>query len=178
VSAAEPNEVSVIELQRQVWAFAEQTFGAGREDAAWKKLFEELGEVLKKPRDPAEWGDVFILLLDLATIYGVDVADATASKLGVIGNRVWNRTETGTFQHVPGAVKEAPAVSHRAVFTGGPWHAATEFSVKGGDDVPTAFRPGGLGPGPGCYVLERKDTGLDKRPTYIFTWDPDMEAPF
>lgn len=175
--STEPNEVSVIELQRQVWAFAEHTFGAGREDAAWKKLFEELGEVLKKPRDKDEWGDVFILLFDLATVYGVDVADATQGKLDIIKQRVWNRTETGTFQHVPGATKPPPITTYAASFIGGPSDRCTALSVPAGEDAPTAWCPSGHD-GPGCYVLLRKDKGLNGGAFYVYSWDATMEYPF
>lgn len=168
---------TVAGLQAEVYAFAEQTFGPGREDAAWKKLFEELGEVLKKPRDKNEWGDVFILLLDLAAIYGVDVDDATRSKLAVIRDRVWARTETGTFQHIPGAEKAPELFKHRAMFNGGPWHGTTQLETID-DEVPSAFRPPGTRSGIGCYVLDRKDVGMDKHHTYVFKWDPDMEVPF
>lgn len=168
---------TVRELQKEVFEFAEKTFGQGREDAAWKKLFEELGEVLKSPRDPAEWGDVFILLFDLAAIYGVQVDEATRAKLTIIANRVWNRTETGTFQHVPGAEKAPELFQHRAVFEGGPWHGTDRIETID-DEVPSAFRPAGLGEGPGCYVLHRKDTGMDKKTTFVFKWEPDMETPF
>lgn len=170
-----PGTVSA--LQQEVFEFAEKTFGAGREDAAWKKLFEELGEVLKSPRDPAEWGDVFILLFDLATIYGVQVDEATRTKLATIANRVWNRTETGTFQHVPGAEKAPDHVYHRVVLAGGPLSSAEQLATPPDEPVPSAFSPPGHA-GPGCYVLERKDRGMDRKPTYYYKWDPTMECPF
>lgn len=167
---------TIRDLQKQVFDFAEATFGPGREDAAWKKLFEELGETLKSPRDPNEWGDVFILLFDLATIYGVQVDEATLGKLELIRNRVWNRTETGTFQHVPGAEKTPQAPTHRVVFQGGPLASAgpTGLAI---DEVPSAYCPAGHR-GPGCYILQRKDWGMDKQWTYFFTWDPIVECPF
>lgn len=167
-----PGTVSA--LQQEVFEFAEKTFGPGREDAAWKKLFEELGEVLKKPRDPAEWGDVFILLFDLASIYGVQVDDATRSKLAIIANRVWSRTETGTFQHVPGAEK-LPEAHYHALFEGGPL-AQTGSHVMPGE-APTACSPAGH-TGPGAYLLSRKDRGLDGKTLFVYKWDPDMEVPF
>lgn len=171
-----PAEPTVADLQKQVLEFAEATFGDKREDAAWKKLFEELGEVLKKPRDPGEWGDVFILLFDLAAIYGVDVASATTDKMAVIKDRVWNRTETGTFQHVPGAVKPPERYTHDGIFNGGPYHGSTSFETPSPDEIPTAFSPPcDL---PGCYVLERKDRGMGGRVVYVYKWDPEMGVPF
>ena len=91
--------IAIADLQARVWQFAEETFGKGREDAAWKKLFEEIGETLKSPYDPLEWGDVFIMLLDLASIYDVDAGSATLDKLDIIRRRSWRRTATGTYQH-------------------------------------------------------------------------------
>jgi hypothetical protein len=164
----------VRDLQREVFEFAEKTFGPGREDAAWKKLFEELGEVLKKPRDPDEWGDVFILLFDLATIYGVSVDEATRGKLAIIAARVWNRTETGTFQHVPGAEK-LPEVHYHALFEGGPLAQTGSHVLPG--EAPSASCPAGH-TGPGAYLLTRKDRGLDGKTLFVYKWDPTMEVPF
>lgn len=90
----------VIDLQRRVHAWANDALPGRQVDAAWKKLFEELGEVLRNPRDPGEWGDVFILLMDLATIYGVAVDVAVETKLAINCGRTWELTETGVYQHV------------------------------------------------------------------------------
>lgn len=130
--------ITVQALQDEVHAFAEETFGPGREDAAWKKLFEELGETLKNPRDPSEWADVFILLLDLAKLYGVDVGEASVQKMAVLRTRVWTKTETGVMQHVPGAVKTSPDGSRTGVWVltdGGPYkleggHPALLFNIE------------------------------------------------
>ena len=97
-------EITVSSLQRQVHEFAEEVFGPYRQDSAWKKLFEEIGKTLKNPEDPAEWADVFILMLDLATMYGIDVGPAIVEKLHVLRSRTWRRTLTGTMQHIPGGV--------------------------------------------------------------------------
>lgn len=163
---------TIRELQKQVFDFAEKTFGPGREDAAWKKLFEELGETLKSPRDPNEWGDVFILLFDLATIYGVQVDEATLGKLELIRNRVWARTETGTFQHVPGAEKPV-GVTYTHVCEGGPCSGLT-FTTS--DHMDAMWVPDGH-TGPGAYMLERKDRGMDKVDRYIHKWDTGVEMP-
>lgn len=168
------NDITVADLQKQVHEFAEKTFGPGREDAAWKKLFEEIGETLKNPEDPAEWGDVFIMLLDLATMYKVDVGTATLGKLELIRNRVWQRTATGTFQHVPGAEK-LPEANYTAVFEGGPLAQTGSHVLPG--EAPSACCPAGH-TGPGAYTLARKDRGLDGKTLFVYKWDPDMEVPF
>lgn len=173
-----PTPGTVADLQKQVHKFAEKTFGKGREDAAWKKLFEELGEVLKKPRDPSEWGDVFILLLDLATVYDIDVEAATLSKLEAIRVRVWRRTETGTFQHIPGRVADQQFEEVPAVFMGGgPHENFSAILVPVGEAPPSAFCPPGW-QGPGGYELLRVDRGPDRRSHCVYIWRPDMGVPF
>jgi hypothetical protein len=182
-----PGTVTVTALQAAVFAFAEQAFGPGREDAAWKKLFEELGEVLKKPRDPMEWGDVFILLFDLARIYGIDVDAATLGKLELIKDRVWRQTETGTYQHVPGASAAADraACLFYVVVDGGPLAgpetpAGTLLHIDlskivavfvGEDRVPEA--PQVLWFGDGCYNWKRRAPKLGDRGVMIhhYEWD-------
>lgn len=166
--------ITVQELQNQIHAFAEETFGPGREDAAWKKLFEEIGETLKNPRDPGEWADIFIVLLDLAKMYGVDVGSASVAKMAVNRARVWTKTETGVMQHVPGAEK-LPEAHYHALFEGGPL-AQTGSHVMPGE-APTACSPAGH-TGPGAYLLSRKDRGLDGKTLFVYKWDPDMEVPF
>lgn len=166
------NHPTVMDLQHTVYSFAQETFGQGREDAAWKKLFEELGEVLKDPTSPGEWGDVFILLLDMATIYQVDVGQATLDKLEVIRQRVWARTATGTFQHVPGAERTpTDAVSWRAQCQGGPLAGRT---VERPGERPEKWVPS-LEEAPpaqiaGHYEYIRTDRGMDKRDVHVYGW--------
>lgn len=86
--------------QAMVVEWAEGVFGPGREQAAWMKLFEEIGEVLKKPGDRTEWGDIFILLYDLADMHGVNPDVAVVDKLRAMRKRQWYTTATGTKQHI------------------------------------------------------------------------------
>lgn len=86
-------------IQAVVVEWAARTFGPDRENAAWKKLFEEIGEVLKNPSESGEWGDVFILLYDLASMYGVEPNAAVIQKLEAMAGRTWYKTRTGTMQH-------------------------------------------------------------------------------
>jgi len=90
----------VAALQARVHGWASETFPARQPAAAWLKLFEELGEVIKSPADPLEWGDVFIMLLDLASMNGVDVADAVLAKLFINRRRQWAQLPSGVFSHV------------------------------------------------------------------------------
>lgn len=171
-----PTDPTVADLQNLVFEFAEETFGGKREDAAWKKLFEEIGETLKNPQDPLEWADVFIILLDLAAIYKIDVGAATLAKMAINRDRVWTTAGTGVMQHVHGAVKPPQRYTHDGIFNGGPYHGSTSFETPIPDEIPTAFAP----PSdlPGCYVLDRKDRGMGGRVVYVYNWDPEMEAPF
>lgn len=77
------------DLSAAVHDWASSTFGPNRETKAWKKMFEELGEVIKDPDDPMEWGDLFILLLDLAMIHKINVASSIAMKMEVNFDRKW-----------------------------------------------------------------------------------------
>ena len=167
-----PPPATVLELQSEVAAFAEKAFGPDREDAAWKKLFEEIGETLKNPDDPSEWADVFIILLDLATLHGVDVDSATRAKIEVIKNRVWVQTSTGTFQHVPGAVQAPPKQRYTNVCSGGPCSALTFFTSHPMDQNWQPDDHEGLG----AYVLDRVDRGMDKVSRCIWEWDASIEV--
>ena len=170
-----PPPATVLELQDEVAAFAEKAFGPDREDAAWKKLFEEIGETLKNPDDPSEWADVFIILLDLATMRGVDVATATRAKLDIIKDRVWVQTPTGTFQHVPGAVQAPPGPEYSALFEGGP--LGMDGVLRLGGQPLQLYAPVGH-EGVGIYKQTRIDHGLGRRLIHVYRWDPDYPEVF
>lgn len=88
------------ELGSIVMEWADETFGVDRdENSTWKKLFEELGEVIRNPDDPAEWADVMILMLDLAARHSIKLTPAILAKMEVLRGRVWE-TRNGVFSHV------------------------------------------------------------------------------
>ena len=87
-------------LQSAVHDWANETFPGRVPANAWLKLFEELGETIKNPEDPLEWGDVMIMLMDLAKMHGVDLYSATFAKLEINRSRVWDQMPSGVFQHV------------------------------------------------------------------------------
>jgi len=92
---------SLVQIQAEVCAWAEGQFGPARQDAAWKKLFEELGEVIRDPEDPSEWADVFIILFDLAKLNGVEnLSDAIRNKMETNARRRWTTSKTGVMIHV------------------------------------------------------------------------------
>jgi len=59
----------------------------------WAKLMEELGEVIKTPYSADEWGDIFIILFDLACIHNIDVQGAVLKKLKTNNARTWTRSD-------------------------------------------------------------------------------------
>lgn len=173
------NVLATETLQREVHDWANATFPGRQPAAAWLKLFEELGEVIKTPHDRLEWADVFIMLFDLASMHDVDVEAAVLAKLEVNRAREWRQLESGVFSHITDEDREAedeaialanarlPRVptdnnlNIRSIFEDGPY----ESEVLGGlQSVACTYRPSdgavvawapedGSG---GCYVLRVK----------------------
>jgi hypothetical protein len=90
---------SLDQIQLMVHRWAEKTFGKGREDKAWRKMFEEMGETIKAPDDPLEWADLFIILFDLAEIHGINLVEAIHRKMAINEGREWTETH-GIMTHV------------------------------------------------------------------------------
>lgn len=66
------------------------------------KLLEELGELIASDRmkDPQELADVAILVLDLFTLQGIDMADAVRTKMEINQTRQWVVSDNGAARHV------------------------------------------------------------------------------
>lgn len=98
----DPKEASddIAVLQAEVVQWADAQLGPERaSSAAFMKLFEELGEVVAAPDKEMEWADVFIMLLDLAYMFGVtDLAAAIRRKTEINKRRHWVRTSTGVMK--------------------------------------------------------------------------------
>lgn len=93
--------VTMVEIQESVHAWANRQFPRREPSIAWMKLFEELGEVIRDPTDALEWADVFIVLFDLARIYGVrDLEQAIKDKMAINEKRTWSTSRTGVMVHV------------------------------------------------------------------------------
>ena len=88
------------ELTQEVVQWANSAFPDRKPQSALLKLFEETGELVKDPSDASEYADIFIMLLDLADMHGVDVVKAIRDKLALNRQRTWTKTATGTLQHV------------------------------------------------------------------------------
>jgi NTP pyrophosphatase (non-canonical NTP hydrolase) len=99
---------SLDQLQAIVHEWANEQFPDREPSIAWMKLFEELGEVIKDPKDPLEWADVLILVLDLAAIYGVTLDNAVLDKMEINRRRTWGTSPTGVMVHTGEAVLRQP----------------------------------------------------------------------
>jgi len=63
------------------------------------KLYEELGEVVRDPNDPAEVADAIIMLLDHMDRIGGNAGIEILSKLQTNLERSWIKKDSGVFQH-------------------------------------------------------------------------------
>lgn len=73
------------------------------EDALKKLVMEELPELLtsEKSRDPMEWADIFIIMLDIAHLLELDLMSASHAKMAINEVRKWKKDErTGLVNHV------------------------------------------------------------------------------
>ena len=108
------------ELTREVVQWADSAFPGRKPQSALLKLFEETGELVKDPSDASEYADIFIMLLDLANMHGVDVVKAIRDKLALNRQRVWVKTATGTLQHVtPGSQPDVLPADYRDAYAEG-----------------------------------------------------------
>ena len=66
------------------------------------KLLEEIGELIASDRmnDPHELADVAILVLDLFTLQGVDMAQAVRDKMDANKARTWIVADNGAARQV------------------------------------------------------------------------------
>ena len=95
------SSMTLFDLQKRITEWAEKTFPKRTWDNCFKKLFmEELPEILDKRDDPLEYADLFILLIDMAHMKGVNIADAVRRKVEINEAREWDRDpETGLYSH-------------------------------------------------------------------------------
>lgn len=88
-------------------AWADATFPGRKPKAALTKLvMEEIPELLThlKEKGPegigGELADCFILLMDLAVIWKVDLPSAIRDKMEINERRMWRKDEIGHYHHV------------------------------------------------------------------------------
>lgn len=89
----------ISELTDEVVQWANAAIPDRTPASALIKMFEEVGELSKDLSSPGEYADVLIMILDLAHMHGVDLAQAVRDKMKINRLRTWTRTETGTYQH-------------------------------------------------------------------------------
>jgi NTP pyrophosphatase (non-canonical NTP hydrolase) len=74
--------------------------------AIYKLMVEEIPELAMHKKEKGiegigpELADCFILLLDLASLWEIDVVDAIRSKMAINYNREWKQDSNGIMQHV------------------------------------------------------------------------------
>lgn len=88
-------------LQREIKEWADSVYPNRTTDSIIKKLEEERKELMDSGHlDPMEYADVAILVLDLASLNGVDVQDAVRKKLCINYTRSWLiDPDTGVLSH-------------------------------------------------------------------------------
>lgn len=120
------NDMRAVQLEITRWAstnWPDRTY----HQALSKLVLEEIPELLQHRKEHGmsgigpELADCFILLMDLATMWSVDLPDAIRAKMGINYSRMWLRDPaTGIVQHVQ--VKHPPA---------GQYHPGWEDPRKG-----------------------------------------------
>jgi hypothetical protein len=93
-------EPSIQQLTDRIVGWADRTFPQRTQQSALLKMYEEIGELVKDPKKPDEYADICIMLFDLASMNGVNIAQAIEHKMYVNEHRTWRETETGTMQHL------------------------------------------------------------------------------
>lgn len=68
--------------------------------SAFMKLFSELGELIDNPNDPLEYADIFIIMLDLANMHGVDIEKAIIDKININQRRSWGISDLGVLHNI------------------------------------------------------------------------------
>lgn len=89
------------QLQDRITKWADSNFPNRSTADILLKLYEEVGEYARDPRSAPEFGDVMILLLDVAYKNGIDIHRAVEEKMDVNESRTWRVDEnTRIMRHV------------------------------------------------------------------------------
>lgn len=96
------NEGDIRELQTRIAKWADSVFPNRTPfGAAAKLVMEEIPEWLQNPKDPLEYADLVILILDIASLNGVDVKQAVLDKMSINERRRWEiNPDTGLMRHL------------------------------------------------------------------------------
>lgn len=101
---AENTAGDVEALQARITRWADKVFpDRTAQNALQKLVMEEIPELLNGGiDDPLEYGDVLILILDVAHLRGIDAVQAAHAKMEINEKRQWERNRhTGLMHHVP-----------------------------------------------------------------------------
>ncbi|SRR6266404_716151 len=91
------------DAQRDISTWAGKQFPKRTVAGVYLKLYGEVYESIRNPGSPDEFADLMILLLDLASMQHINVANAIADKMKINKKRLWIFDEiTGLAQHVEG----------------------------------------------------------------------------
>lgn len=98
---AVPVDTSIEQVQKDIREWADKVFPNRTADEILRKLImEEVPEFLNGgANDPYEYADLVILILDVASVKGIDVARAVRKKMEVNRMRTWARKPNGLMQH-------------------------------------------------------------------------------
>lgn len=88
------------ELQLDIADWADGVLPNRSPQTALLKMFEEVGELVRSPSSPGEYADILIMLIDLARMHGIDLLEATRTKMKINRGREWAVTSMGTLQHL------------------------------------------------------------------------------
>lgn len=90
------------DLQSNISAWADTQFPDRTPQGVLSKLvLKEVPELLLGDLGkPDEYADVVILIMDLATLMGIDIASAVEKKMEINRNRRWQQDEFGLYQHI------------------------------------------------------------------------------
>ena len=97
----DPTDCTLKAFQVGITAWANRMFPDRTADEILRKMLIEVEELIEDRVTPDEYADVVILVLDLASQYGIDIERAVLDKMAVNEHRRWQRDPaTGTMQHV------------------------------------------------------------------------------
>jgi NTP pyrophosphatase (non-canonical NTP hydrolase) len=77
------------QLQDRIVNWADQNFPNRTTADILLKLYEELGEYARDPKSAPEFGDIMILLLDVARMNDIDITKAVNDKMDLNESREW-----------------------------------------------------------------------------------------
>lgn len=81
---------TISNLQQEIADWADGVFpDRTAHDATVKLMLEEIPEFLQSPKDPLEYADIMILVLDIAHLNGIDIESAVKEKMRINRERQW-----------------------------------------------------------------------------------------